>query len=62
MDSFQLKKPYFSLTEVTAYTKIGYMPLLRLIKAKKLKAIKLNNSWRVSGDEIDKFVSSSQKR
>ena len=47
---------FYTLIEITAQLKIGYIPLLRLIKAGKLKATKVGGSWRVAENDLRKFI------
>jgi excisionase family DNA binding protein len=42
--------------QVAKYLQVHHLTVLRLIKAKKLKALKIGRIYRISESELNKFI------
>ena len=47
---------YYTLQEVAQKLRISNMTIYRYIKAKKLKALKLEREWRVGSSDLEDFL------
>ena len=47
---------YYSIEEVAKRLKVAYLTVYRWIQAKKLPAIKAGKQYRISKNELDKFL------
>lgn len=50
------KENYYSIEEVAKMLKVAYLTVYRWIQADKLKAYKAGKQYRISKDELDKFI------
>jgi len=50
------KEEYYSIEEVAKMLKVAYLTVYRWIKANKLKAIKAGKQYRISKQELEKFI------
>lgn len=49
---------YVSITEAVKILRISRTPLYRLIKEKKIVAVKVGNAYRIQVEEIRRFIES----
>ena len=47
---------YYKVREVAAFLSISDETVYRLIRAKKLRATRVSNLWRVSADSLEAFT------
>ncbi len=47
---------YYLLEEVAQKLRVSNMTIYRYIKAKKLKAIKLEKEWRIASVDLEEFL------
>lgn len=47
---------YYSIEEVAEMLKVAYLTVYRWIKAKKLKALKAGKQYRITKEDLDKFL------
>lgn len=46
----------YSLTELEPILGVSHRTLLNYIKDKRLKGVKIGGKWKVSGDNLKKFI------
>jgi excisionase family DNA binding protein len=51
-----MKDKFYTPQEVAELLKISYMTVFRWIRAGKMKAYKLGKQYRISKEELDKFL------
>lgn len=49
-------KEYYTLEEVAQKLRVSNMTIYRYIKAKKLKALKLEKEWRIGSKNLEDFL------
>lgn len=47
---------YYTLKEVAKKLRVSNMTIFRYIKAKKLKAYKLEKEWRIDSNDLEEFL------
>lgn len=47
---------YYTLTELEKIIGVTHVTLLRYVKEGKLKAVKLCGKWRVTQEEVNRFL------
>lgn len=52
LDSLRL----YTLTELEPLLGVTHRTLLNYVKANRLKAVKIGGKWKVSGDNLTKFI------
>lgn len=50
------KEQYYSIEEVAKMLKVAYLTVYRWIQAKKLVALKAGKQYRITKEELDKFL------
>jgi len=51
---------YYTADEVAEMLKITTTTVLRWMQSKKLKAVKLGNTWRIYDEDLQKFLEERQ--
>lgn len=54
------KREFLTAEEVAEMLKVNIMTIYRYIKAGKIKAYKFGKGFRITNEDLQKFVSSSQ--
>jgi excisionase family DNA binding protein len=56
MDRETTRATYLTVAEVAGMLRVSTMTVYRLIKAGELPAVRVGKSYRLSEDEVDRFV------
>lgn len=52
----EIKKRFYTTSEVAEILGATYLTIYRMIRDGKIKAIKLGRDYRISYDELDKYI------
>lgn len=56
------KEQYYSIEEIAKMLKVAYLTVYRWVQAGKLEAIKAGKQYRVKKNDLDKFVTSYERK
>lgn len=51
---------YYSIEEISKRLKVAYLTVYRWIRSGKLKAVKAGKQYRISSDNLSKFIESKK--